>query len=256
MSDEPEQRGGHGTAMDEITQQAIRETLARPDVAYNIGLCATLLDLLPQTVHGFVNRNPELAALCPGKNPERLVPTETAILDREPPPGSEGVILPRQQMALMRDLVKKNDKVIRDGWKSIGLSDEDSKAMDEAEARARMPIGRILGASEGHLISMLARSARILDKIGDQLMNGGKSTHGPLPKITDVAGSDKTEVEYLKVYQAGVMTHVNIQQTLLKTRAATLSAMKQVKELSAESQKPAKGVFTPTPPKNATPNNE
>lgn len=236
--------------MDEITKQQIRDTLAREDVNYNIAACADLLGLPVTTVHSFIDRNPELAARCPNKNAERLVPRDMDILDRAPP--GEGM-LPKEQAAMMKEMMKTNDRIIKKGWRDVGLSDEDAMLMEEAEKRASMPIGRVLAASEGGLMSLLVRSTRMLDKIGDQLANKN-SKHGPLPKITDVAGSDKTEVEYFKVFQSGVMVHVNIQQTLLKTRAATIDAMAKLKAMAEQAKQPEKGVFETTP--NAAPNNQ
>lgn len=242
--------------MDETVKQQIRDTLERPDVNYNISACAKLLGLNYGRVESFVRRDPVLAAKCPEKDPAKLVPTETDILDREPPKDAAGMLMPRDQAAIMKTLLKQNDRVIRKGWKDVGLSDEDAQAMEDAERRASLPIGRVLAASEGHMISLLARSSQMLDKIGDQLVKGDKSIHGPLPQITDVAGSDKTEVEYLKVYQSGVMTHINLQQVLLKTRAATIEAMQKLKAMQADQKKEAKGVFETNVTPNAAPNNE
>lgn len=256
MSEENERTGpgGHRTPMDEQTKLLIRETLARPDIDYNIGACATLLGMPPQTIHTFVDRDPALAARCPGKNPEKLVPGELDILDRETPADANGILMPREQAAMIKGLIKQNDRVIKKGWRDLGLSEEDARAMEEAEKRAALPIGRVMAASEGHLILLLARSAQMLDRVGDQLVKGVKSEHGPLPRITDIAGSDKTEIEYLKAFQNGAMVHVNIQQTLLKGRAATIDAMKKLKDMQAEANRPAKGVFDAT--QNAEPDHK
>lgn len=240
--------------MDETTKQQIRDTLARPDVNYSISAAAALLGIPLTTVHTFVDREPALAALCPGKHAEKLVPSDMEILDREPPAAAAEVLMPREAASMMKTLVRQNDQVIRKGWRSVGLNEDDARAMEEAEQRAQMPISRVMAASEGHLISLLVRSSQMLDRIGDQLVHGAKSKHGALPKITDIAGSDKSEVEYLKAYQNGVMVHVNIQQTLLKTRAATIDAMKKLKDMAAEAGKPKKGVFESQP--NAAPNNK
>lgn len=240
MAETDKPRGGHATALDEIAQQLIRDTLAREDIGYNIAACATMLGMPPQTVHKFVDKHPELAARCPGKSPARLVPEDLDILDREP---TSPELMPHAQAQMVKGLIRQNDRVIKKGWKDLGMSDADAKAMEDAEMRAQMPISRIIGAADGHLIMLLARSAQMLDRIGDQLVKGTKSEHGPLPKITDIAGSDKTEVEYLKAFQQGAMVHVNIQQTLMKGRAATIDAMAKLKDMQAQANQPAKGVF-------------
>lgn len=234
--------------LDDELKLKIRETLLMPAVSGNISACATLLGLAYGTVHSYVKRHPEVAALCPEVNAEKLVPTELSIMDREPPPG-EG-LLPKDQAAMMKSMLKQNDRAVRKGWRDFGLADADADAMDEAEKRAQMPIGRIMAASEGGIIQMLARSTRMLDKLGEQLVNP-HSAFGPLPDITDMAGSDKTELEYMKVFQTGVKTHIDLQTVLIRTRAATIDAMKKLKELAADRSREEKGVFEVKPKTNA-----
>lgn len=251
--EEPPEPAVNRVALDDIQKQQVYDTLARPDVNYNLSACAKLLGIHVTTVHSIVDRDPVLLAKCPSKNPNRMLPADTDLLDREPTNQVGGIVLTKDQAVLMREMVRQNDRVVKKGWKDLGLSEEDAQTMEDAERRAALPIGRVLAASEGHLLALVARSAQILDKLGDQLVKGAKSKHGALPKITDIAGSDKSEVEYLKVYQNGIMTHVNIQQTLLKTRAATIDAMAKLKAMKDSADKPEKGVFVPT---NAAPNNK
>lgn len=237
--------------MSDEEKDSIREVLGREDVNYNISLCAQLLDLNYGAVESFVRRDPYLSAKIPEKNASNMIAGENDVIDRRALPPDMTLLTP-QQLEEYQKLMRQSRSMLAKDWAALGMTDEQGARMEHFSKIGASPIGQVIRASHGQLITNLDLLEQIIQKDGQMILTG------KIPAELKADGTPKdpemVEREWRYALFAGMRLQLDMFVHMNRTQAMLAQAMKALKAsmMNGSSAPRGKLAAVATPPKTTT----
>ncbi|MCM2276161.1 MAG: hypothetical protein NDI75_15340 [Candidatus Didemnitutus sp.] len=176
-------------AYTEAERRLISETYLRPEVQRNVAATVALLqaehvnhDWDYQRVYRYIASIPALVAQHPSKDPAALVPDAADALGRPP-------ILPPQELAEAKALVKQEALLKEQDWTALGLTEEQGKRMISMERFSQKPLMHMIRTTHGGMMFCLATLIRNFED------TAGRIEKCLLPSEVDGKGDPRPEIE-------------------------------------------------------------
>lgn len=213
--------------MSDEEKSQIRDTLARPDVNYNISVCSQLLGLNYGAVESFVRRDPHLAAMIPEKSAEPMVPSESDIIDRPPLP-PDAVLLSASEFEQYQKLMRQSRVMLAKDWEAAGLTRAQGERMENYAKIGSSPIGQVIRSSHGQLITHMAMLGEVIEKDGKMILEG------KIPEEHKADGTpkdkDMVEREWRYSLYAGMKLQMDMFVHMNRIQAMMAKAMKDMQD--------------------------
>lgn len=205
-----------------------REDLRGPEGKLQLSVICRLTGLSYNQITKFVDGDSYWKAQKREVNPGLAVPTEIDLIDRAPPPPLA------RRTEEQASLFRQSQIVAHKAWQQAGLTEEAGLMFERNERISRQPLGSLVGAMLGGLVSQLAELDLKLEILADRLRNREKSQYGDLQIIKTKEGSDITELEYEKLRLSMLAEKRAIYGTIIKAQVSMMTAERIHREMNGD----------------------
>lgn len=234
--EKPRRTPQHKLSEDE--KAMIEAMLRRPDVKGNISITATLLGLNYGAVESYVRRTPRLAAMCPEKDAEKMVPGDTQLINRPRLP-EDAIIISPAEFEQYQGFVRQNKKMLAKDWEALGMTAAQGEKMERYARIGSSPISQVIRSSYGQLIKNMGLLDEVIEADAQKILDGN------LPAELNQDGSPKDKDEVARQWRSTLFKGMKLQldMTTQMWRAQALMAQTMINAQKAmqERGKPQKG---------------
>lgn len=242
----PEKRRKPQQKLTEADKELLREILRRDDAKVDgkihVPTVCRLTGLSPGCVHNFISRDPYWASQTTEAKPDAHVPKETDLVDRDAvalPPGT--ILLSQTQWDEYQGLIRQNKKMLAKDWAALGMTEEAGARMEHYVTLGTAPVGQILRATTGQLVSNL----ELLDRVNK--MNAERVLTGKIPEEIGKNGEARDPDEVAREWHATLFSGMDLQLKMFahlhKAQALVARVMADLRKMNGGQAPTGKGTF-------------